>query len=180
MNGKRLPLLACVLLVCATLCGCGAKRQIQEDKAVAEISQLGAVVECDEESRGKPVIRVSFTDPQVADADIERLKGFAQLQTLYLNGTQVTDAGLKHLEGFTKLQHLGLKRTRITDAGLVHLKGLTQLRWLVLDGTKVTDAGLAHLKGLTQLQTLHVNRTKVTEARVNDLQKALPDVRIER
>jgi len=37
-----------------------------------------------------------------------------------------------------------------------------------------------HLKRLTQLRTLWLNSTKVTDAGVNELEKALPNVRITR
>jgi len=47
-------------------------------------------------------------------------------------------------------------------------------------GFAVTDAGLAHLKGLTSLKWLAVAKTKVTDVGVNDLQKALPNVKITR
>jgi hypothetical protein len=41
-----------------------------------------------------------------------------------------------------------------------------------------TDAGLAHLKGLTRLTNLNLAGTGVTDAGVQDLQEALPKVRI--
>ena len=43
----------------------------------------------------------------------------------------------------------------------------------------MTDAGLEHLKGLMQLQRLVLRNTKVTDAGVRDLQKALPNCKIE-
>ena len=42
----------------------------------------------------------------------------------------------------------------------------------------VTGAGLAHLKGLTRLTNLNLAGTGVTDAGVQDLQEALPKVRI--
>lgn len=43
-----------------------------------------------------------------------------------------------------------------------------------------TDMGLAHLQGFTQLQTLNLRGTRVTDAGVKKLDKALPNVKIER
>jgi hypothetical protein len=37
-----------------------------------------------------------------------------------------------------------------------------------------------HLKGLTQLEWLYLRDTQVTDAGVDDLRKALPNVRIDR
>jgi len=45
--------------------------------------------------------------------------------------------------------------------------------------SQITDAGMVHLKGLTGLQTLYLNRTKVTDAGISDLQKSLPNCRVQ-
>ena len=122
---------------------------------------------------------VSVSDAFVADAGLENLKGLPKLQTLDLSYAQVTDAGLVNLKGLAQLQYLYLNGSKVGDAGLVYLKGLEQLRVLSLSGTKITDSGLVNLKGLNQLQKLLLQNTKVTDARVNDLQKALPNCKIE-
>jgi hypothetical protein len=44
----------------------------------------------------------------------------------------------------------------------------------------VSDAGLMQLRGLTQLDWLDLSGTRVTEAGVNELKKALPNVKIGR
>ena len=46
--------------------------------------------------------------------------------------------------------------------------------------SRLTDKGLQHLKRLSQLQTLDVSGTKVTDAGTDDLQRALPKVKIVR
>jgi Leucine-rich repeat (LRR) protein len=60
---------------------------------------------------------------------------------------------------------------------LSKLPGLQRLR---LDHTQVTDAGLRHLKGLTRLELLDLDSTQVSDAGVVELQRALPDLKIER
>ena len=72
-----------------------------------------------------------------------------------------------------------VNREATTDTVLVHLKGLTNLQDLNLP-SQITDAGLVHLKGMTGLQTLYLRGTKVTDAGVADLQKALPNCKIEK
>jgi len=123
------------------------------------------------------------TDPssQITNAGLVHLTGLSNLKRLSLDWCDVTDEELEHLKGLAKLQTLDLAfNTYITDAGLVHLKGLTGLQTLDLRLTKITDSGLVHLKGLVNLQTLGLRNTKVTAAGVADLQKALPNCKIEK
>jgi hypothetical protein len=116
----------------------------------------------------------------ITDLGLEHLKGLIRLERLYLFKTAVTDAGLEHLKGLTGLRCLHLEYTAVTDAGLAHLQGLKQLQTLCLDGTGITDAGLEHLKGLTGLRCLHLQYTGVTDSGVEDLQRTLPELKIER
>jgi hypothetical protein len=53
------------------------------------------------------------------------------------------------------------------------------LQSLDLQETNVTDAGLKHLRGLTQLDSLDLRKTKVTDAGVANLQRALPNCKID-
>jgi hypothetical protein len=151
------------------------------------------------------VVEVNLANMEFTDAGLEHLKGMTHLERLVLRGTQVTDAGLAHLRGLTRLEQLDLGGTQVTDAGLDHLRALPQLRELNLTGTKVTDVGLEHLndlpelqilyprwnhdvtdagpvylQGLTLLQQLWLNDTQVTDASVNELKKAMPNLKIKR
>jgi RNA polymerase sigma factor (sigma-70 family) len=116
---------------------------------------------------------------KVTDAGLAQLKGLTGLRQLMLAYTPITDAGLEHLKGLTGLQSLWLDGTKVTDAGLVHLKGLTALRILYLSDTKITDAALEHLKGLTALRILYLSDTKTTDAGIKELEKFLPNVRVQ-
>jgi hypothetical protein len=122
----------------------------------------------------------TFQCTQVTDAGLVHLQGLSDLEWLELGGAQVTDAGLSRLEGLGHLNTLYLGETKITDAGLIHLQGLSELEWLDLGGTQVTDAGLAHLQALTKLDYLKLRRTQVTDEGCKELQKALPNLRINR
>jgi HEAT repeat protein len=62
-------------------------------------------------------------------------------------------------------------------AGLASLEALTRAD---LACTLVTDAGLIHLKGLKNLKYVDLHNTKVTDAGVVALQKALPELKINR
>jgi hypothetical protein len=73
-----------------------------------------------------------------------------------------------------------LDHAPITDAGLVHLERLTGLQNLSLSGTQVTDNGLVCLTGLTGLRRLFLfDATPVTREGVQQLQKALPNLKID-
>ncbi|HKB35053.1 MAG TPA: alpha/beta hydrolase fold domain-containing protein [Gemmataceae bacterium] len=126
-----------------------------EAAVVRMVERLGGFVTRDAKRPGKPVVGVN------------------------LEFTKVTDTGLKELKELKHLQTLNLDHTEVTDAGLTHLKGLPQLRTLSLENAAITDAGLAHLKGLIDLEVLNLKGTKVTGAGVQDLQNALPRVKID-
>ncbi len=51
---------------------------------------------------------------------------------------------------------------------------------LWLEGTQITDAGLVPLRGMKDLGELHLKGTSVTDAGVEELQKALPFLDIDR
>jgi hypothetical protein len=61
-----------------------------------------------------------------------------------------------------------------------HVTGLTRLEELDLSYTKVTDAGFDNFRELTRLKELWLHDTQVTDAGVAELQKALPNCKIER
>jgi beta-lactamase regulating signal transducer with metallopeptidase domain/Leucine-rich repeat (LRR) protein len=122
---------------------------------------------------------LGLTDCQITDAGLEKLKGLSHLQCLDLRNTQITDAGLENLQGLRRLTSLVLSNTKITDAGLERLKDMNQLDQIVLENTAVTDAGLKHLRGIKDLRELLLNDTKVTAAGIEELQKALPQCKVE-
>ena len=126
---------------------------------------------------------------------VQHLKGFTQLRSLVLgysitspHSMKLTDADLFHLKELTKLEVLWLSNgvapaePRISDAGLENLKGMANLKGLGLSCAQITDAGLVHLKGLTKLQALRIGGfgSEITNAGFADLQKALPDCKIEK
>jgi len=72
-----------------------------------------------------------------------------------------------------------LNSTSISDSGLEYLKDLKNLKDLQLRLTSVSDVGLQHLHGLKKLEDLDLQQTKVTPQGIADLQKALPNCKIE-
>jgi hypothetical protein len=112
------------------------------------------------------------------DAALYYVGQLTELEDLDLSRTDVTDRGLAHLKMLTKLKRLSLDDTKITDRGLEQLEGLSNLRTLSLKHTSVTDAGLPRLKSCTSLRRLRVDNTYVTHAGMDDLDRAMPDLRI--
>jgi Leucine-rich repeat (LRR) protein len=136
---------------------------------------------------------------KVKGPGLAHLKGLTKLNSLYLSNDEITDDALAALVKADQLHalsratggprrpakmadvlYLTLEGTAITDAGLAHLKGLTGLISLNLRNTAVSDAGLKHLKGLTKLRVVVLHKTKVTAGGADELQKALPKVKIYR
>jgi internalin A len=122
--------------------------------------------------------KLRIRDVSLSDVGLAQLEQLTKLTSLDLSGTHLTDAGLAHLRGLTGLAALDISTSQVTDAGLVHLNGLVKLSSLRLNDTHVSDVGLAHLKGLKNLSYLDLNGTRVTDVGVQELQQALPDLRI--
>ena len=101
---------------------------------------------------------------QVADADLARFRGLAQLALLNLSGSSITDAGLTNLAGCTGLRVLDLSRTKITPVAASTISGLRSLRQLFLSGTPIDGAALRQLVRLTELTHLGLVQTAVTNA----------------
>jgi hypothetical protein len=151
-----------------------------ELKAIADVQKLGVpVMPIAQNERGRSA-NFRQLGTNVTDETVALLKDMASLVDLNLATTKITDAGLAQLAGLTNLTVLHLENTGISDSGLQHLKGMTHLRYLNLYGTGVTDAGLEHLAGLVSLRNLYLWQTKVTDEGAARLQKALPNVKVNR
>ena len=81
---------------------------------------------------------------------------------------------------FQRVVSIELAGPEVDEQQMRHLHELPHLHTLWLSGPRVDDRVIAHLKGLTGLQFLNLSGTTVTDAGVQDLQKALPYVRITR
>lgn len=147
--------------------------------AIAKIEAAGASARPISQSDDRLEVDYHLAGSGVNDEQLAPLKQLSNVVRLHLGGTGISDDGLKNVAGLTTLASLHLENTKITDAALAHLKGLTELTYLNIYNTPVTDTGLAQLKPLTKLEKLFVWQTKVTEAGVKDLQKALPNLKVD-
>jgi hypothetical protein len=82
----------------------------------------------------------------VTVATLKHLRQIRFVRKLVINSTpKIMDAELENLRGLAELRELNLYDANITDAGLELLKGMTQLRRLSLNKS-VTDAGVKRLQ----------------------------------
>ena len=128
-----------------------------------------------------PLLAVDFrhTDKDVNDASLTGIKALgSNVAQLDLSKTEVTDAALKSVVGLERLVRLDLHGTQIGDAGMKQLAGLKNLRYLNLYGTQVGDAGLQSIGNLKGLKDVYLWGSKVTPKGVKQLQKKLPNAKI--
>jgi hypothetical protein len=112
------------------------------------------------------------------DDDTVHLSQLKHLRTLLLSETKVGDAGIAHLAGLKELEWLTLDSTSVSDDGLKAISGLHHLKQLELRNTAITDRGLALLAKLPHLELLFLEGTAVTEKGMEQLETALPELRI--
>ncbi|MBN2590402.1 MAG: hypothetical protein JXA96_11115 [Sedimentisphaerales bacterium] len=117
----------------------------------------------------------TLTFGQVPVKNIKPLSSLTNLETLCLDSTEVCDLG--PIKNLTKLKFLHVGHTEISD--LEAIKGLTNLEKLIITGTKISD--LEPVKSLPNLQRLWLEMCdNITDEQVEDLQKALPNLKITR
>ena len=108
-----------------------------------------------------------------------------QLADLDLSANKLSNVNA--LVGLKKLSALKLDANQLTDISA--LVGLSQLQSLSLNGNQITDEQLVNLKGLSNLKFLSLQETFIrlslrdnpalTKAKVDILQKALPNCKIQ-
>jgi hypothetical protein len=112
------------LLGLVLIAGCrGSSRpDAVQERAAVELEKLGARVLQDEDSPGKPVVKVDFTGSSVKDDDLAQLRKFPKVRSVDLTGTDISDAGLAHLKEMPQLESVRLFRTRVTPTGIKQLQ----------------------------------------------------------
>ena len=150
------------------------------DDAVKAIEESGGSVRQIADDDDRVAVDFHLLRDGVSDETIAPAAKLQNVYEVHLGGAPITDNALGRLETLTSIERLHLENTKITDAGLSSLKKLTNLKYLNLYGTTVTDAGLERLTTLKSLEKLYLWQTKVTDAGAAKLQKALPDLEINR
>jgi hypothetical protein len=105
--------------------------------------------------------------------DLSPIKNLTLLEDFSLQDAHVKD--IKPLSNLINLKRLYLNNTKISD--LKPLTGLINLEELYLNGTYISN--LDSIKNLTNLRILHLySCPNITDEQVEDLQKALPNLKI--
>jgi len=113
------------------------------------------------------------------DLTLAQLPRLPTLQRLVLDGNDLRGPGLASLQEQPALVDLSLGCPTLTDLFAKNLAELKQLKRLSLAGSGLSDSGIKHLAGLTNLESLDLRRTKASAAGIAELQKALPNCKIE-
>ena len=111
-------------------------------------------------------LRLDFL--KVGVREMESLRYFSGLKTLWLTGTDLTDDGLEPLGSLAGLVHLILKKTRITDSGIAALKNLAALQTLNVP-SQISDEGLKYFAEFKNLSRLDISYTAISDAGVKYL-----------
>lgn len=149
-----------------------------DQKIIQLLSRLGAVVL--PVADGSNYLSVNLVNVTAIDSAFDLLvKLKQQLVWLKAGDLPAADSHLDQLSQLTQLTKLSLERTAITDAGLMQLNTVTNLQYLNLNQTKITATGIKSLSKLKNLQSLYIYDTGVEATELDDLQKALPNTKIE-
>ena len=107
--------------------------------------------------------------------NLEPLRNLTNLSVLVIQDSPVSD--LEPIKGLTNLKTLIIINTEVSN--IEPLKGLNGLRRLDILHSPLCD--IEPLKALTKLESLSLRYSEnITDEQVEDLQKALPNLRIER
>jgi hypothetical protein len=195
-----MQLLIAVLVTgsCLGLLAARINKTQRERRAVAEIESLGSDVYFDwqiddtTEPAGpkllrrvlgddffSSVARVDLNGGQISDECLIHLKPFSDLSEVWINATRISDEGIRYLTRFKKVRLFSFSGTGLTNAGLAHFKELTSLEVLGISCPSVSDAGLIHLHDCAALRNVYIYNSSVTDAGLADLQKAMPNCKIE-
>jgi hypothetical protein len=175
------------------------KVRIGAARALAQIGDEAALRALHEAAGEKPV-------DEAVDAGLERVAADMALEHEYIRRLAVEQHAIAKLKA-SHMRHNtgalsegklsewvaanGLPRVEVViavtatrpdtrDGDLAALAALESLTRVDLSRTRVTDAGLIHLRGLKNLKYVDLHNTQVTEAGVAALQKALPELKINR
>jgi hypothetical protein len=111
-------------------------------------------------------LRLDFL--KVGAREMESLRYFSGLKTLWLTGTDLADDALEPLVSLDGLVHLILKKTRITDSGINKLKNLSALQTLNVPA-QITDEGLKYFAEFKNLTRLDISDTSISDSGVKYL-----------
>ena len=155
------------------VCGCGDDTTARESAAGKE-SNLPAKMQ-----RLLPKEIATLAKSVQAAGGRTVLRPESDLVQVRFEGGKFGDAELASLEQLEFATAFNAPSAQITDEGLEQLASVGQrIKTLDLTGNPITDAGLAHLQQMTELEFVFLDKTQVTAAGVEELQSAMPELKV--
>ena len=139
----------------------GCQCRTNEDSAADALKTAGASVSRDEFHPSHHVVAVDLSRQPLPAGRLGPLREMTGLQRLSLSESDTADEDLENLEWLACLEQLDLNHTKITDAGMKHVGKLDKLTMLELAQNDLSDQGLRELTGLERLEFLSLDHTKV-------------------
>ena len=123
--------------------------------------------------------RLCMDAHQISRVSSEYLAHLPRLKGIYVEAMNADDTALLRMTECSRIDRLVLNGAPITDDGMAHLRKMPQLVSLSLRDTTVSDACLDHLKTLRNLRWLKIRGTKITPNTKRELERFLPNCRID-
>jgi PDZ domain len=165
------------------LAAANSKRPEPADRAVWILRQMSKTADIDLRQRVLEHLVQVESQPQVVD---EAKAGLAEIQHQFAVraieqlGGQYLEEGADPKWGQQLPKRVVLNdKWRGGDAGLEQLQKLRLVPMVTIIGTNVSAAGLARLASVESLRVLQLYGTRLEEADIAELQKKLPDVKID-
>lgn len=128
----------------------------------------------------KNVVAVEIPADHLDKEMLSQLLMMPRLKAVQLQCKFTRDSDLTLLNELPQLRKVTFYHAQMMDSELAELKGLKQVEVLEFHNVSISDAGLKHLKGLSNLKEFHYSYTDITAKGIQDLQKALPNLKIQR
>jgi hypothetical protein len=176
---RTLMILTLVISVPCALLGRKIERKRRERAALRTIEECGGFVRYDYQSEEADGLQAEPPGPTWLRAVLGD-DFFGEVTVFY---SQIAgDAEMPRLKDalgqLPYLKEVDMCAVDVTDSGLANFAGLTRIETLdFMASTKITDAGLQHLKRLSGLRSLQIGG-RFSDAAISDLQRALPDCKI--
>jgi hypothetical protein len=104
---------------------------------------------CDSDLAGIPhdTVLLHLENADVSDAGIGALPDLPRLRCIDLDGTRIADAAMQRIGMFRNLEEIWIEGTAVSDRGLAFLHGLANLKFIsILDCAEISDQAVAELR----------------------------------
>jgi hypothetical protein len=150
---------------------------IRQERALAELKQLGAVVGDKQSQFGFELagrFALEFGEKWHGQPkDLARLRWLPDLGDVIFQGPQVTNDWLQYLAGMEGLSTVTIKRANITDEGLKSLAGLKNVQLLSLLYVPITDRSFDFLRDIAGVSKMRIYGTGMTRPTAAKLREAM-------